>query len=196
MPRSLPEPDILRSKAVPHRQGPHHAAWAWLTYRETAGSNLARWNHWDFLGSSRRQPRELPPQFLLRLEPVQLVRPSLDHVLPLRQELRAALGPVVGIPGPKGKLVLNEVRPEIWHLVWNCVCQGLAELHSRSPTAKAAASLDGTYIESHISKDSLVRRVPVPFSAVVLVDRSGVAGLYYPGAMGEADPAQRIEALL
>lgn len=117
-------------------------------------------------------------------------------MLPLRQELRAALGPVVGILGLKGKLVLNEVGPEIRHLVWTCVCQGLAELHSHLPTEKAAVSLDGTYIESHISKDSRVRSVPVPFSAGVLVDRSGVARLYNARAMGEADLAQRIEPLL
>ncbi|MDE0123250.1 MAG: hypothetical protein OXN97_01615 [Bryobacterales bacterium] len=95
-----------------------------------------------------------------------------------------------------GKLVLNEVGPEIQHLVRNCVGQGSAELHSRLPAARADASPDRAYIESHISKDSLVLSVPVSFSAVVLVDRSGVARLHHHGAMGEADLARRIEALL
>ncbi len=74
----------------------------------------------------------------------------------------------------------------------------------------ADASSERAYIETaHVSKDGLLRSVPVPLSGenfvsfgvsttptLVLVDRSGVVRLYHPGAMEEADLAQRIEALL
>ena len=75
---------------------------------------------------------------------------------------------------------------------------------------EADASNERAYIETaHVSKDALLRSVPVPLSGenfvsfgvsttptLVLVDRSGVVRLYHPGAMEEADLARRIEALL
>ena len=75
---------------------------------------------------------------------------------------------------------------------------------------EAGAAQERAYIETaHVSKDSLLRSVPVPLSeenfvsfgvsttpTLVLVDRSGVVRLYHPGEMREADLAQRIEALL
>ena len=72
------------------------------------------------------------------------------------------------------------------------------------------ASLELAYVkDTHVSKDILLRNVPVPLSAenfvafgvsttptLVLVDRSGVVNLYHPGSMEEAELARHIEALL
>lgn len=64
-------------------------------------------------------------------------------------------------------------------------------------------------LDTQVSKDPLLQRVPVPLSepafvsfgvsstpTLVLVDRDGVVRLYHPGEMDEADLASRIESLL
>lgn len=64
-------------------------------------------------------------------------------------------------------------------------------------------------VASHVSKDPLLQRVPVPLSdtafvafgvsttpTLVLVDRAGVVRMYHPGEMEETDLESRIKALL
>lgn len=157
-----------------------------LLLLDLAGKPMPQLDTREFLGATRFEPGQLDGKVALFFfwahwcSDCRAQKPILD-----RLERRYA---------KDGLRVVAPTR------LYGYVAQG----HDAEPGVELAYLRDRTLQES-----PLLQRVPVPLSSpnfvafgvsttptLVLVDRRGVVRLYHPGALGEAELASRIKALL